>query len=511
MQDLTNQDDIENALINDIAGFAYDPLGYVLYAFPWGEPGTPLEDYDGPEDWQKEILEEVGRKLRAGAISAEDAMAWVIQVALSSGHGAGKSAFSAMILHWGMSTMPDTRGVVTANTATQLKTKTWAELAKWHSMCINAHWFEISATSMYSTDPAHKDTWRIDAIPWTEQKSEAFAGLHNKGRRIIVIFDEASAIPPIIWQVTEGALTDERTEILWFVFGNPTRSEGRFHDCFFRQRKYWITRKIDSRTVKITNKAFLQSLIDRYGEDSDIVKVRVKGEFPSTSVSQLIGADLIEAAKDHSKGLIKSDLAGVSLIFGLDVARFGDDNSVLWMRQGVYTKRIFSVNGYDTVRLTNLLIFHMKEMAPAAVFIDISGGLGAGVYDMTKTLGYKSVFPVNFGEKATKSNIYRNKRCEIYGECKEWLINGGCLPSEGEESENISEDLTAVDYFIDDMGRIALEDKADIKEKLGRSPDDGDALCLTFAAPVAALAANIDHTGVRNDVADTSGYDPMAF
>lgn len=503
--------DIENALIDDIAGFTHDPLGYVLYAFPWGEPGTPLEEYGGPEDWQKETLEEIGRRLTAGEMTDGEAMAWVIQTALSSGHGAGKSAFCAMIIHWAMSTMPDTRGVVTANTATQLKTKTWAELAKWHGMCINGHWFEVSATSMFSADPAHKDTWRIDAIPWTEQKSEAFAGLHNKGRRIIVIFDEASAIPPIIWQVTEGALTDERTEILWFVFGNPTRSEGRFHDCFFKLRKYWFTRKIDSRTVKITNKAFLQSLVDRYGEDSDIVKVRVRGEFPSTSVSQFIGTDLTDAAKDRAKTLVMQDIKGCPIIFGLDVARFGDDNSVLWMRQGVYTKRIFSVNGYDTVRLSNLLIFHKNEWKPAAVFIDISGGLGAGVYDMVKALGHKNVFPVNFGEKATKSNKYRNKRCEIYGECKEWLIDGGCLPSEGEESEYISEDLTAVDYFIDNMSRTALEEKADIKEKIGRSPDDGDALCLTFAAPVAALAANIDNTGIKTDVADTSGYDPMSF
>jgi hypothetical protein len=112
-----------------------------------------------------------------------------------------------------MSTMPDTRGVVTANTATQLTTKSWAELAKWYSLCINKHWFELTATSLFSRDPGHEKTWRIDAIPWSKEKSEAFAGLHNKGRRILIIFDEASAIPPIIWEVTEGALTDKNTEI----------------------------------------------------------------------------------------------------------------------------------------------------------------------------------------------------------------------------------------------------------------------------------------------------------
>jgi len=205
MQEIADQNDVdfESALIEDIAGFTHDPLGYVLYAFPWGEPGTPLENFDGPEDWQKEILEEVGSQLQSGQISQDEALNTVVQMAVSSGHGVGKSALCNMIILWSMSTMPDTRGVVTANTQTQLTTKTWAELAKWYSMCINKHWFELTATSLFSRDPGHEKSWRIDAIPWSKEKSEAFAGLHNQGRRILIIFDEASAIPPIIWEGTE--------------------------------------------------------------------------------------------------------------------------------------------------------------------------------------------------------------------------------------------------------------------------------------------------------------------
>ena len=384
---------LEEALIDDIGMFTHDPLGFVLYAFPWGEAGTPLEKYDEPDEWQRDALVESGEKMRAGC-SSEDCVSWVIQTAVSSGHGIGKSALVAMIILWAMSTMPDTRGVVTANTATQLSSKTWSELAKWYGMCITKHWFVYTKTALFSSDPEHEHTWRIDAIPWSKEKSEAFAGLHNAGRRILIIFDEASAIPPIIWEVTEGALTDERTEILWFAFGNPTRNDGRFHDCFFKLRKYWDGRRVDSRTARMTNKELINSQIERYGIDSDFVKVRILGEFPSASVNQYISTDLVEAAKERGKALLERDVAGSPVVFGLDVARFGDDNSVLWLRRGVYTKRLFSVNGYNNVRLANLLMNHMEQHKPKAVFIDISGGLGAGVFDILTDLGRRNVYAV---------------------------------------------------------------------------------------------------------------------
>lgn len=484
MPEQTNEADFEQQLIDDIASFARDPLGYVLYAFPWGEPG-PLSKFAGPDQWQRDILTDIGRRLREGSLS-EDPLAWIIRIAVSSGHGIGKSALVAMIMLWSLSTMPDTRGVVTANTGVQLKTKTWAELAKWHGMAINRHWFEVKATAVESAEENHAKTWRIDAIAWKKEQSEAFAGTHNQGRRIVLIFDEASAIDPIIWTVTEGALTDEATEIIWLAFGNPTRSDGRFYDCFHKDRKDWTTRKIDGRTVSITNKAYLNSLAERYGEDSDIVKVRVRGEFPSASVSQFIGTDLIDAAKERARqGIQEEVLTGAPVILALDVARFGDDASSLWLRKGIYTRRIFSVMQVDTMTLATMVANATDKERPRAVFIDITGGLGAGVYDRLVQMGYgAAAVPVNFGASAVKSDRYANKRTEMYADAKEWLIDGGTLPPDGEEAEKLSEDLAAIDYYIDRKSRVALEDKEDIKEKLGRSPDDGDAFVLTFAAPV---------------------------
>ena len=126
-------------------------------------------------------------------------------MAIAAGNGPGKSALVAWIILWAMSTFEDTRGVITANTDTQLRTKTWAELAKWHRICLCKHWFHLTATAIYAKDKEHERTWRIDQVPWSLENVEAFAGLHNKGKRILLVFDEASAIPNKIWE-TAGRL-----------------------------------------------------------------------------------------------------------------------------------------------------------------------------------------------------------------------------------------------------------------------------------------------------------------
>jgi hypothetical protein len=175
--------------IESLASFSKDPLGFVLWAFPWGEPGE-LEKFRGPEEWQVRILLDLG----AGLISISGA----IRLARTSGHGIGKSALVAWIILWAMSTLEDTVGVVTANTETQLKTKTWVQVAKWYRLCLTREMFKMTATALFSNDPEHERTWRMDMVPWSERNTEAFAGLHNKGKRILLVFDEASAIPDMM-------------------------------------------------------------------------------------------------------------------------------------------------------------------------------------------------------------------------------------------------------------------------------------------------------------------------
>lgn len=211
-------------IVSDLARFVCDPYGFVMWAFPWGQPGTMLADMHGPEQWQKEQLIRIGKQLvEAGAEGC------VIQEDVASGHGVGKSTMVSWLIIWAVSTLEDTRGVVTANTDSQLRTKTWAELAKWHSLFLAKDLFKLTATRIgIANDDKREIYWRIDQVPWSKENTEAFAGLHNQGKRILLIFDEASAIDDKIWEVAEGALTDARTQIIWCRYGNPTRTSGAF-------------------------------------------------------------------------------------------------------------------------------------------------------------------------------------------------------------------------------------------------------------------------------------------
>jgi hypothetical protein len=250
--------DLVKELHDAVMSFRHDPLGFVLFAFPWGEPGALAND-KGPEPWQRDLLDRLGK----GLVSPEGA----VREAVASGHGIGKSALVAWIILWAISTFPDTRGVVTANTEGQLRTKTWPELTKWHALSINRGWFNCTATAIYSVLSGHDRTWRVDAITWSENNTEAIAGLHNKGKRAFVLFDEASAIPDVIFETIEGALTDDNTELLWCVFGNPTQNVGRFRECFAGGRfaHRWHHNQIDSRTVSFSNKAQIDEWIADYG------------------------------------------------------------------------------------------------------------------------------------------------------------------------------------------------------------------------------------------------------
>jgi len=225
---------------------SWDPLGFVRFVYPWDE--GELKGHPGPRVWQADILGVIRDHLQN-----PDTRFTPLLIAVASGHGIGKSAGIGQIMNWGMSTCEDCRIVVTANTDTQLRTKTWPEVKKWFRLAINSHWFEPTATAIYVKDPEHKD-WRADAIPWSENNTEAFAGLHNMGKRIIVIMDEASSVSDKIWEVIMGALTDADTEIIFIAYGNPTRATGRFRECFRKFKHRWVTRQIDSRDVEGTNK-----------------------------------------------------------------------------------------------------------------------------------------------------------------------------------------------------------------------------------------------------------------
>lgn len=468
-------------LANDIGGFTHDPLGYALYAFPWGE--GMLERHSGPRTWQREAMEEVAAHLANPATRHSPC-----RIARASGHGIGKSALIGMLTKWALDTCEDTRIVITANTESQLLTKTSPEITKWAKLAITADWFRPSATKLASTVPGHADSWRADLVTWSENNTEAFAGLHNLGKRIVLIFDESSNIADKVWEVAEGALTDEDTEILWIAFGNPTRNTGRFRECFGRHRNLWKTKQIDSRTVEGTNKAYLDELVQTYGINSDLVKVRVLGQFPSASSAQLIASDVVAASRTRP---LPEALVTDPLIYGVDCARFGDDHSTLAKRSGRDArsrpwKRWY---GADTMQVAGDIALEAQVEKPDAIMVDV-GAMGAGVVDRLRQLlkGNIPVIEVNFGGKGRDVEWIAgqrvktvNKRSEIWLSMRAWLNTGGCIPDE----QVIEDDLTAPEYSFDaGETSIQLERKRDMKKRGLPSPDDADALACTFAEPV---------------------------
>lgn len=469
---MLSQDDAD-LLLADLGSFAYDPLAFVIWAFPWGEPGE-LAKEDGPDEWQTWVLTLV----RDEIISLDQAL----QIAVTSGHGIGKSALVGWLVLWAYSTFPGTRGVVTANTENQLKTKTWVEIAKWMRLFIARDLFKLTATALFSVDEEQSKEWRIDIVPWSERNTEAFAGLHNAGKRLIIIFDEASAIPDIIWETTEGALTDLDTEILWFIFGNPTRTTGRFRECFpggkFAHR--WHSREVDSRTVKRTNKKQLEAWIADYGLDSDFVRVRVLGKFPHMDTVSFISRDLAAAAINR---VLDAPQNG-PVVLGVDVARFGDDFSVIWPRQGrdALSRPVRFFQGLATTQLTQQVILAYNEYNAAAVFID-GGGVGGGVVDNCRDLGL-NVYEVQFGARAdglSQGEKYMNKRAEIWGLMREWL-KSGTVP-ERVAGRDLIDDFIGPSYTLNVKDQIQLESKDMMKRRGVLSPDFADALACTLAFP----------------------------
>lgn len=463
-------------LIEELAAYSSDPYGFVLFAFPWDEEGSELENYEGPLDWQVQVLQDLGR----GLITVEEA----IQIARTSGHGTGKSALIAWIIWWATSTYEDTKGVVTANTENQLKTKTWAEVAKWYRMFIARDYFTMTATSIFARDPNHERTWRIDMVPWSERNTEAFAGLHNHGKRILVVFDEGSAIPDVIWEVTEGALTDQNTQIIWIVFGNPTRNKGRFRDCFpggrFAHR--WSSATIDSRTVPISNKTQIQRWVDDYGEDSDFVRVRVRGIFPRVDAESFIAHNLaIEAVEREYLP------QGGAVVLGVDVGRFGDDPSVIYPRCGrdAISRPVEILYGNDTMVVAGKVAAAFLRYGASICMVD-EGGVGGGVVDRLRQLRIP-VIGVDFGSGAdgyaNDGVKYANKRAEIWGAMRNWLETGSIPNIVTGENVTLTDELTAPTYTMTKKEEIQLESKKEMRTRGVPSPNVADALACTFAFP----------------------------
>ncbi|HEX6038905.1 terminase [Longimicrobium sp.] len=475
---------VELELADEVAKFYADPLGYVLFAYPWREPGTPLADHDGPDKWQAKALKSLGEQVKARRFDGLHPVA-PIRAAYSSGHGIGKTTFVAWVVNWIMSTRPHAHGTITANTYVQLETKTWAAIKRWTGLCITSHWFQVGDHRMYHVD--HKDSWFCAPQSPKEENSEAFAGQHAADSTSFYVFDEDSAIPDKIHEVAEGGLTDGEPMI--FLFGNPTRNSGHFHRaCFGAERNRWNPTVIDSRTSRFTNKAQIQEWIDVYGEDSDFVRVRVKGLPPRASELQFIDQGRVfEAQKRPTPAMFGDE----PLVCGVDVSDGGSAWNVIRFRRGADARSIPPVRvPGEKVRgdrsaflavLAEVLNGEYGGQRVQAMFVD--SAFGAPYVERLQAMGFKQVQEVRFGAESPDHH-QANLRAYMWHSLKEWLLRGAIDPKD----VKLETDLTAPGYHINKQDKLVIESKEDMAKRGVDSPDDGDALALTFAAQVGRVS-----------------------
>ena len=458
-----------------------DLLTFVLLAFPWGVKGTPLEHFNGPRKWQREVLSDLTKHIaqNKGKIDFD-----TFRMAVSSGRGIGKSALVSWLVLWMLSTRIGGSVIVSANSESQLRSVTWAEITKWCAMLINSHWFEISATRVmpakWLTELVERDLkkgtryWAIEGRLWSEENPDAYAGLHNADG-VMLVLDESSGIPDPIWSVAAGFFTENTPNRFWLAFSNPRRNTGYFYETFHSKREFWQTKVVDARTVEGTDKQVYQQIIDEYGPDSSQAHVEVYGEFPNAGDDQFISSLVVDDAM--RRPAYKDPSAPV--VIGVDPARFGADATVLAVRQGRDIVRIIRHRGDDTMTVVGHVIDAIEEFKPAMVFID-EGGLGAGIVDRLKEQRYK-IKGVNFGWKSKNPAMYGNMRAQIWGDMRDWLKSAS-IPND----RFLKTDLISPMMKPDSKGSIFLESKKDMKARGLASPDAADAIALTFSYPVAS-------------------------
>ena len=479
---------------------ANNPLFFVMTMFPWGVEGTPLAEFEGPRQWQQEVLLQIADHIASneGRLDFN-----ALRLAIASGRGIGKSALVAWIILWMLSTRVGSTVIVSANSENQLRSVTWAELMKWTTMVTNSHWWETSATKLqpaqWLVEIVERDLkigtryWAAEGKLWSAENPDGDAGPHNM-LGMCVIFDEAASIPDGIWSVAGGFFTENTPNRFWFAFSNPRRNSGYFFQCFGAKRDFWRTRQIDARSVEGTDKALYDQIIAEFGEDSYQARVEVYGEFPLDEEGTFISPALVNAT--FARAPYKDQSAPITM--GVDPARSGTDATVIAIRQGRDILAIERYQGDDTMESVGNIIEAIRVYKPTLVCVD-EGGVGAGIYDRLIEQRYK-VRGVNFGWKPKNPKAHLNKRAEIWCAMREWLKTASIrIP----DSKRLLADMTGVRVTFTSTGAIQLESKKEMRSRGLPSPDIGDAIALTFAYPVASRGEFTPKTAPKRVYSDS--------
>lgn len=490
--------DAEVEILTQALALRDDPLAFVHWAIPWGRAGTAFADVEGPREWQCEELDRIGQHVRAQVFAQDNGLPLSMwKSAYSSGRGPGKSALLGMLSHWHASTHIGSTSLVAANTESQLRSRTYPEYAIWFGAAINSHWFTIEtlrivpapwlidlvkklpAEGGLGIDPRY---WYVQGTTWSADNPNAFAGVHNP-YGLLLAFDEAAGIPSDIWNVSEGFFTESNPYRFWLGASQMRNRSGRFFELFNdpKMGAGWRTRTLSTRGMPGIDQAVVEDQIERYGEDSDFVRVEISGLPPRTSEDQFIPWDAIRAAQQN---ILAPDY-GEPLILGVDPAPRG--KTAYSFRQGRNARDCVGSAtrghwlGLDNVQIAASVLALDQRFKPDAICIDF--GMGTGVIDILKRKRTNGrLHEVRFGDAAhDKSGEYATRAIELWAAVRDWLPGAMIEKDEGEKG-SLSHQLTDRGWAWSgrEEGKKILEKKDDLQRRGVKSPDDADALACTF-------------------------------
>ncbi|KYN77166.1 terminase B [Clostridium sporogenes] len=438
----------------------------------WDNPVAFAEDMLGfhPDEWQSKVMMDIANSSK---------------VSVRSGQGVGKTGLEASIIIWFLCCRPFPKVVATAPTMQQLYDVLWAEVAKWLNKSTVKDFLKWTKTKIYMI--GEEERWFATAK--TATKPENMQGFHED--YMLFIVDEASGVADPIMEAILGTLSGAENKLL--MCGNPNKTSGVFYDSHNRDRAHYRIHKVSSLDSPRTSKENIQMLKDKYHEDSDVYRVRVLGEFPKGELDTFIALEIAELASKNK--IIDFDKSVLHI--GVDVARFGDDETNISPRIGGKVFKLKSYSKQDTMVTVGYIVDTYKKymdkyqfLKKCKVKIDDTG-VGGGVTDRLKEVVKEQslkieVIPVNNGESSSDEH-YENKGTECWANLRDILEENFSLHLQGEtpvidlpNDDRLISQLTTRKWKMTSRGKMALERKEDMKKRGLNSPDRADAVVLAF-------------------------------
>lgn len=452
---------------------------------------------------------------------------------MRSGHKCGKTILAACIALWFACCFPRARVILTAPTHRQVTEVLWREVRRLYSES------RVSLGGKIAKSAAAGLRWDDgrEILGFSTDKPENMAGF--SGQHVLFVVDEASGFEEPIFDTIEG---NAQSGARIFMISNPTRTVGAFFDAFHRNANLWTRIHISSeeaakyadRIPGLSRPEEVAQKIALLGRDHPIVRVKVLGEFPSSTSNAIVSLHLVDKGKETWRALLaeglrvvygdalpeKITLADIGraigvehgpLEFGVDVARFGDDDTVITARRGKFLFPQIVIHGFDSVAVAGAVLKLARELRTPheRVQVKVDGiGYGSGVVDqlrvqeisidghVIKPRELVSVVDVNVAEKADDEEKYPNLRSQLWFGLAEFLAEGGALPpGDGDEDGRLDAELMTPIYKIDAQGRQVVEPKADIKKRMNRSPDRADSVALAVYRRYSPRSGRKDRSG----------------